>query len=420
MARPRTLFGGLTPGSERNLADTLRGERTGGILLIVGAVLGLILANGPTRTWFEDLSHTYLAVGPVDLSVSHWASEGLLTIFFFVVGLELTREIQVGELHKFSTAVVPMVGAVGGMVAPALIYVIVNSVAATGDTSGWAIPTATDIAFAVAVLGLVAPNLPTAVRSFLLTLAVVDDLLAVLVIAVAYSTGVQWGYLALAAGSVALFAVLVRSRLVKHKWSPLVLIPIAVLAWYGMLEAGVHATLAGVALGLVVPAKSRNAEGEIVSDPDGHDSLAEVYEHRWRPISAGVAVPIFAMFTAGVVIETQVLGDTLRDPVAWGVLLGLVLGKPIGITLATWWLTRFTGANLAPGVRWRDIGAVSFLAGIGFTMSLLIASLAFGDSERDSIVVIAVLVASVFAAIFGAIALRLTAAGRRPANQTPR
>jgi Na+:H+ antiporter, NhaA family len=402
---PKTFFARLTPGGERNLLDTLRAERTGGVLLLAGAVLGLVLANGPTRAWFADLAHHDLAIGPVELTVAHWAADGLLAIFFFVVGLELIREIRVGELRRFSTAVVPMVGAVGGMAVPALLYLAINLAAPGGDPSGWAVPTATDIAFAVAVLALVAPGLPVAVRAFLLTLAVVDDLLAILIIAVGFSDGIRWTWLGAAVLGVVLVAVLVRTPFARTWWLSIVMVVIGVLTWVATLNAGVHATLAGVALGLVIPARAPTTEPAEVED-DGRDSLAERYEHLWRPISAGVAVPIFAIFTAGVVVDPALLGQTLRDPVAWGVVVGLVVGKPVGITASTWLLVRFSGASLAPGVSWRAIASVSCLAGIGFTVSLLIGSLAFAESERSSEVVIAVLAASVLAAGIGAAALR--------------
>ncbi len=409
----KPILGRLTPGAERNLLDTLRGERVGGVLLMVGAVVGLLLANGPAAEWFAEVSHTYVAIGPVSLSVSHWAADGLLAIFFFVIGLELTREFQVGELRRMSTAIVPMVGAVGGMLAPALIYVAINASSPRGDLSGWAVPTATDIAFAVAVLGLVAKGLPVAVRAFLLTLAVVDDLLAIVIIAIFFSDGVSWGWLAAAVGGVVLFAALVRTPAARSRWMSLVLVVVAVGTWVATLNAGVHATLAGVALGLVVPAVTR---GDVVGD--GSNSLAERFEHRWRPLSAGVAVPIFALFTAGVVIDPELLGKAAADPVAWGVVLGLVLGKPLGITGATWLLVRFSRATLAPGVSWRAIGSVSLLAGIGFTVSLLIGSLAFAGSERASEVVIAVMLASLVSALLGAVALRrLGAAVPEPAAE---
>lgn len=402
-----TPFAPPSPGGRRNLLDTLRAERTGGVLLVAAALLGLVLANGPTRTWFAGVAAAELTAGPVTLDVAHWASEGLLAIFFLVVGLELTREIQVGELRRVRTAVVPVVGAIGGMAAPALIYLGVNLLAPGGDPAGWAIPTATDIAFAVAVLALVAPGLPLAIRAFLLTLAVVDDLLAILIIAIGFSDGVSWLWLLGAAAGVALVALLLRSRVAHAPWLAPVLVLVGIGTWVATLNAGLHATLAGVAIGLAVPARTpgRVRGTTATSEDDGAGSLAERYEHVWRPISAGLAVPLFALFAAGVRIDPALLGATLRDPVAWGVVLGLVVGKPLGITASTWLLCRFTGASLAPGVTWRAVGSVSCLAGIGFTVSLLIGSLAFGDGDRTSEVVIAVLAASLLAAGIGAAAL---------------
>lgn len=411
----RIIFGRLTRGSERNLLDTLRGERLGGALLIAGALTGLILANGPTRSWFIDLAHSTLTVGPVALDIAHWTSEGLLTIFFFVVGLELTREIQTGQLRHARTAVVPVVGALGGMVVPAAIYLMVNLLLPEGDAGGWAIPTATDIAFAVAVLGLVATGLPLAVRAFLLTLAVVDDLLAIMVIAVFFSDGIAWAWLGAAVLGVSVFAWLLRTR-AAHRRSPrltLLLVAVAVLTWVSTLFAGVHATLAGVALGLVVPAVAGTR-----GDSDGRGSPAERYEHLWRPVAAGIAVPLFAVFAAGVVIDVSLMGTAIVDPVAVGVVLGLVVGKPLGITGFTWLLCRFTGARLAPGVSWAAIASVSCLAGIGFTVSLLIGSLVFGDTARSAEVVIAVLAASTVSAILGALALRRVT--HAPAADAPR
>lgn len=407
------LFERLSPGTARNMLDTLRGERMGGYLLLGGALLGLILANGPASDRFFEIANTYIPIGPVELNVAHWASEGLLAVFFFVIGLELTREFQVGELRRFKTAVVPMAGAVGGMLAPALIYVGINAASTQGDASGWAIPTATDIAFAVTILGLAARGLPLAIRAFLLTLAVVDDLLAILIIAVFFSGGIQWWWLAAAAAGVVMFAVMTRTMMRPVLLRRTLMGAVAVATWVAMLNAGVHATLAGVALGLTVPAVTHGGSGD-----DGAESLAERYERRWRPLSAGLAVPVFALFSAGVVVNPELLSSALRDPVAWGIFFGLVVGKPLGITAATWLLCRFTGATLARGVSWRAIVSVSLLGGIGFTVSLLIGSLAFADSHRVAEVVVAVLFASVVSAVMGTVALRSLRAHRVTVNST--
>lgn len=402
MLRLPPVFDRLTPGGERNLADTLRGESAGGVLLLLGAAIGLVWANSPWAPAYEALADTHLGPSWFDLSVAHWASDGLLAIFFFVVGLELKREIVVGELRHTRTAVVPVVGAVGGMVVPALLYLAVNLIAPDGDHSGWAVPTATDIAFAVAVLGLVGRGLPTALRAFLLTLAVVDDLLAIIVIAVGFTDHVALLWLAASLALVAVFAVLLR----RGVTAPWILVPLAVVAWGCMYASGVHATIAGVLLGLVVPAVARPGAD---AAPDA-ESLAERFEHRWRPVSAGFAVPVFALFSAGVAIDAGLIGEAAADPVAQGIVLGLVVGKPLGIVGATWLLCRLTRASLARGVRWGDVGAIATLGGIGFTVSLLVGALAFGEgSTRDDHVILAVLVASAIAALLGAVLLRARA-----------
>ncbi|WP_249669423.1 Na+/H+ antiporter NhaA [Cellulomonas hominis] len=397
---PRRLFDALTPGGERNLLDTLRGERTGGILLLIGTVVALVWANSPWAASYTAVSET--VIGPaalhLDLSVAGWATDGLLAIFFFVVGVELKREIVTGELREIRTAVVPVVAAIGGMAVPALLYLLVNVVAADGAPAGWAVPTATDIAFAVAVLSVVGRSLPSSLRAFLLTLAVVDDLLGIIVIAVFYTDGLHLVWLGASLVAVALFAVLVRARrpgVAGHA----ALLVLAAGAWALMHASGVHATIAGVLLGLTAPAVARAGERE---------SVAERLEHRWRPVSAGFAVPVFALFAAGVTLSGEALAAAVGDPVAQGVALGLVVGKPLGILAATWLVARFTRATLAPDLHWRDIAAVGLLAGIGFTVSLLIGELAFGaGSAHDEHLKVAILLASTTAAVLGGVALAL-------------
>ena len=391
------LFGRLSAGSERNLLDTLRTEKAGGALLLLGAVVALGWANSPWREGYQAVRET--VVGPtwmhLDLSLEHWATDGLLTVFFFVVGLELKREVVAGELRRPATAIVPIVAAVGGMLVPAALYTAVNVASAGGDLRGWAIPTATDIAFAVAVLAVVGRHLPNSLRAFLLTLAVVDDLLAIIVIAVFYSDDIDLGWLAASLVACAVFALLLRRRIT----SPWLLLPLALTAWVLMHASGVHATIAGVVLGFCVPALTRDGEAA--------ESLAERFEHRWRPVSAGFAVPVFALLAAGVALDPASLGDALRDPVAQGVALGLVLGKPVGILVATWLAAKATRLQFSRGVSWADVTALGMVAGIGFTVSLLIGALAFGEgSERDDHVRAAILVASLVAAVVGALLLR--------------
>ncbi|WP_426593349.1 Na+/H+ antiporter NhaA [Cellulomonas sp. McL0617] len=397
------LFSSLSPGSERNLLDTLREERVGGALLLAGTVVALLWANIAPDS-YQTVSDT--VVGPaalhLDLTLATWATDGLLAIFFFVVGLELKREIVDGELRNPRTAVVPIVAAVGGMLVPAIVYLAVNLTADGGVAKGWAVPTATDIAFAVSVLAIVGRHLPNALRAFLLTLAVVDDLLAIIVIGVVYTDHVSLMWLGAGAVAVTLFAVAIR-----RGWaSGWLLVPVGLIAWACVHASGVHATIAGVALGLVVPGSAAATQRALRLPDPPTSSLAEQWEHTWRPLSAGVAVPVFALFAAGVTLSAGALSSTLSDPVAQGVALGLVLGKPIGILGATWLVARFTHATLAPGLDWGDVGAIGLLGGIGFTVSLLVGELAFGaGSAHDEHVVVAIIIASAVAALLGGLAL---------------
>ncbi len=379
------------------VAGVLRAETTGGMLLIAGALVAIIWANSP---WVE----TYTAardyvVGPaslhLDLSLGTWAADGLLAIFFFVVGLELKREFVAGDLRDPRRAALPIAAAVGGMVAPALIFVAWN-LGPNGAPEGWAIPTATDIAFAVAILAVISTHLPTGLRTFLLTLAVVDDLLAITIIAIFYTDELQPLFLLLALVPVAVFGVLVQKRF-RQVW---LLVPLALVAWVLVHESGVHATVAGVLLGFTVPVLRKDQQ-------DG-PGLAEHLEHLVRPVSAGIAVPVFAFFAAGVTVGgVSGLAESLRDPVALGIVTGLVIGKTIGITGASWLFARFTRANLDDELSWVDVVGVSMLAGIGFTVSLLIGELAFGQgSERDEHVKVGVLLGSVTAALLATVVLR--------------
>jgi len=389
--RPTTLYDRLTPGGERNFGDDLRAENAGAILLLLGAAVALAWVNSPWRDGYNTLSN--IVIGPsalrLNLSVAQWATDGLLAVFFFVVGLELKREMVDGQLRRPSTAIVPILAAVGGMAAPAAIYLLVNAASHSGATQGWAIPVATDIAFAVAVLTIFGKRLPTALRAFLLTLAVVDDLLGIVVIAVFYADGLHLAWLGAATATMALFGLLVR----RPGMSGWVLVTLAIASWGFMHASGVHATIAGVVLGFTAPALTRTGESV---------SIAEHLEHIWRPVSAGLAVPVFALFAAGVAMSPADLAQAAGDPAAQGVALGLVFGKPIGILLATVLLVKLTRANLDPSVTWLDLCAVSVVAGVGFTVSLLIGELSFGaTSAHGEHVKAAVLVGSLTAAALG-------------------
>jgi NhaA family Na+:H+ antiporter len=397
--RWRLLARGSWPEAAR-IADVLRLETFGGALLIVAAVTALLWANSPWSETYEALRDT--RVGPkalhLDLTLGTWAADGLLAIFFFVAGLELKREFVAGDLRDPRRAAMPVAAAVGGVVVPAALYLAVNAYG-DGDSRGWAIPTATDIAFALAVLAVVGSALPTALRTFLLTLAVVDDLLAIAIIAVFYTADLETVPLALALIPLGAFTVLVQRR-VRSWW---LLLPLAAATWVLVHESGVHATVAGVLLGFAVPVLHRHAP-----TPGDGRGLAEHFEHRFRPLSAGVTVPLFAFFAAGVTVGgLSGLGDSLVDRVSIGIVLGLLVGKPLGILAATWLLTRLTKAELDPELGWTDVLGLSVLGGVGFTVSLLIGELAFGTgSEREEHVKVAVLVGSVAAAALAAILLR--------------
>ncbi|GAT09784.1 Na+/H+ antiporter NhaA [Mycolicibacterium novocastrense] len=387
------------------MSSILRRETVGGAILLVAAAVALGWANSPWAESYFALRDLKVGGEPfglhLDLTVGTWAADGLLALFFFVVGLELKREFVAGDLRDPARAALPIAAAIGGMVVPALIFVAVTAHVGDGALRGWAIPTATDIAFAVAVLAVISTHLPSALRTFLLTLAVVDDLLAVLVIAVFYTEGINWIALSAALVPLTLFAVCVQRR-IRSWW---LLIPLALATWALMHESGIHATVAGVLLGFTVPVLRSQAAG----GPEAGPGLAEHFEHRLRPLSAGVAVPVFAFFAAGVNIGGYTgFAEAMTDPIALGIVLGLVVGKPVGIFLTTWVLSSVTRADLDSAVRWIDVLGIAMLAGIGFTVSLLIGDLAYGiESERDEFVKIGVLTGSLTSAALAAVLLRL-------------
>ena len=384
------------------VADILRQETVGGALLLVAAIAALVLANSPAADTYVAVRDTTL--GPsslhLDLTVGAWAADGLLALFFFVAGLELKREFVAGDLRDPRRAAIPICAAVGGVAVPALIYVAIN-LGNDGAARGWAIPTATDIAFALAVLAIVGSNLPSALRTFLLTLAVVDDLIAITLIALFYTNSLSVLPLLCALLPLGAFAVLVQRR-VRSWW---LLLPLAAATWALVHASGIHATVAGVLLGFCVPVLRSAAAG-------GHDSgpgLAEHFEHRLRPLSAGVAVPVFAFFSAGVAVGgVSGLGASLTDRVALGVMLALVVGKTLGILGATYAVSRLTRAELDADLRWADVLGLAMIGGIGFTVSLLIGELAFGPGTvADAHAKVGILVGSLIAALLGGTLLRL-------------
>ncbi|WP_051970168.1 Na+/H+ antiporter NhaA [Kitasatospora azatica] len=395
--RQRRQFLGRLPLPERRfLADALRTETVGGILLLLAAVVALVWANAWPHSYESVLHYT---VGPsaplhLDLSLEAWAKDGLLTVFFFVAGIELKREFVAGELRTPSAALLPVVAAVCGVALPAIVFAVANS-GAGGHPAGWAIPTATDIAFALGVLAVVSSHLPSALRAFLLTLAVVDDLIAILIIAIFYSSGIKFWALGLALAGLVLFWFLHRRGV--HGWY--LFVPLALVVWALMHESGVHATVAGVAMGLILRC---HREGDEVQSPGEH------IEHLVRPLSAGVAVPVFALFAAGVTISAAALKEVFTQAMPLGIVLGLLVGKTVGIYGGTWLAARFTRAELNPQLKWADLFALSTLAGIGFTVSLLISELAFpGNATLADRAKAAVLIGSLLCAVVATTLLKL-------------
>ncbi|MCY1652310.1 MULTISPECIES: Na+/H+ antiporter NhaA [Streptomyces] len=391
----RTLLGRLSLPERNYVAEALRTETVGGVILLVAAVTALIWANtfGAAYTSVSDFHFGPEALG-LHLSVSHWAADGLLAVFFFVAGVELKRELVAGELRDPRAAALPVAAALCGMAVPAVVYTV-TTVLGDGSLAGWAVPTATDIAFALAVLAVIGTSLPAALRAFLLTLAVVDDLFAILIIAVFFTEDIDLLALGGAFLGLAVFYVLLRTGV--RGWY--VYVPLALVIWALMYNSGVHATIAGVAMGLMLRCTRREGETH---------SPGEHIEHLVRPLSAGVAVPLFALFSAGVTLKGDALAGVFTRPETLGVVLGLVVGKTVGIFGGTWLVTRFTRAELNKDLAWADVFAVATLAGIGFTVSLLIGELAFaGDDDMINEVKAAVLIGSLIAAVLSGVLLKL-------------
>lgn len=378
------------------LLRALRGETIGGVLLLIAAVIALAWANSPWGDSYFALGE--ITVGPaslgLNLSLATWAADGLLAVFFFVAGLELKHELTHGTLSKPSQAAVPIAAALGGMIVPAIIFVaIVAPSDVPGGLRGWAVPMATDIAFALAVLAVVGRMLPVALRAFLLTLAVVDDLGAITIIAIFYSKGFSLGYFLLAVALLAVYWLLQKRRV----RSPFIYVPLALVIWWATHESGIHATVAGVAMALLTRSSV---------DPGETESPVDRLQRMLLPLSAGLCVPLFAFFAAGVDLRSTGLIESLSSPVAIGIMAGLIIGKPLGVISTAWLMARFTRARLNPAIEWRDVFAVGLLAGIGFTVALLITELAYSDDIAllDSAKV-AVFSASVVSALIASIML---------------
>ncbi len=373
-------------------ARFLRTETVGGTLLLIATAVALVWANSPVTELYVAVRD--YRIGPaalhLDLTVGTWAKDGLLAIFFFVAGLELKRELVVGELANRRSATLPLVAALGGMLVPAGLMLAVSA-GTPGWEKAWAIPVATDIAFALGVLALTGSSLPGSARIFLLSLAVVDDLGAILVIAILFTSGVTLLALGAAVALCTLFWWL-QHRRIRSCW---IYLPLAALTWYAVHETGVHATVAGIVLGLLT---------RVRPDPGEAEAPGIRLEHRLQPFSAAVAVPVFALFAAGVPIGADALAGVAGDRIALGIIAGLLVGKLLGIFGASWLAIRTGLATKPRGLAWRDLAAVSMLGGVGFTISLLIAELSLAGEAAERAKT-AVLLASAIAALVGAVAL---------------
>jgi len=414
------------------LRDFLATEAAGAVLLASGAVLALAWANSPWSASYEHLwtsrASVTVAGHTIDLDLRHWINDGLMAIFFFVVGLEIKRELTDGHLSNRRAALLPGVAALGGMVVPALVYL---AIAGTTAPRGWAIPMATDIALAVGILAVAGSRIPASLRAFLLGLAIVDDIGAIVIIAAVYSTGVAFGWLAAAAVGV-LVTLLVRRAGVHSTW---VYVVIGAVVWLGLYEAGIHPTIAGVVMGLLAPSTPRlqpefidSDELTDLSDADaahttsqlakGSVSVVEWLQHVLHPWTSFVIVPIFALANSGIRVSVDGLRHAAGSAVTWGVLLGLLLGKPLGIVLATRGTIKAGFADSPEGAAPHQIIGVGTAAGIGFTVALFITELALTDPVEQSNAKLAILLASLLAAGTSTVIL-MRGPRRRPVDQRP-
>ena len=371
------------------LTEFLQEEAAGGVALALATVAALLWANGPADQAYLDFWNHELGIqiGGLDLNedLRHWVNDGLMVVFFFVVGLEIKRELVTGELQRRGAATLPAVAAIGGVVLPALIFVAVT--AGAEGASGWAIPAATDIAFAVGVLALLGDRVSSGVKLLLLTIAIVDDVIAIVLIAVFYSEGISSAWLAAAVA--VLVGVIVLRRL--GVWRIAVYVPVGFAAWVAMHESGVHATIAGVALGLLCPARPVRGREVLVT-----------LEHRLHPVSAFVVVPLFALANAGIDLRGGNLQDALESRVAWAIAAGLVIGKLAGITGATLLTLRRGWGDLPEGAERRHVAGIAALGGIGFTVSLFIAQLAYEGTDLVNTAKVGILAGSLVSGILGA------------------
>lgn len=381
------------------LRDFLGRESTSGVIVLVAAGLGLITSNSPlSESYFSSLDFR-IALGSgwflLNFSILKIINYLFMSIFFFVVGLEIKRELTSGHLATLKKAMLPFVAAIGGMAFPALIYLAIAGQVAPG---GWGVPVATDIALAVGLLTMIGPSVAASLRSFLLALAVIDDIGAILIIAFVYSTGINFSWLVAALLSIASIAILKKARVT----SIIVYSLFAFTLWFSLYKTGVHPTLAGVILGLLTPNVARQ-QTNLDDIEDGSVSVIEWLEHKFHPVSTFIVVPVFAFANTGVVITSESIKTASQSLIAWGIFFGLVIGKPLGVLFASLLAKRINVADLPEGVTKSSLVATGSAAGIGFTVAIFIAKLAFNDSQTQDIAVLAVMVASVVSALLSVI-----------------
>lgn len=370
-------------------------ESASGILLVIAAILAMLVVNSPFQAWYELLLNTPVAIQIGSLEIAKplllWVNDGLMALFFLMVGLEIKREALQGELADLSKAALPVIAALGGMLAPALVYSVINY---QDDHAmrGWAIPTATDIAFALGVLSLLGKRVPTSLKLFLLTLAIVDDLGAIIIIAIFYTT--KLSALSLAVAASALVILFIMNRRGVLSLTPYLLV--GLIMWVAVLKSGVHATLAGVLLAFFIPLRKPE---------DSEHTVAEGLEHDLHGSVAYVILPLFAFMNTGVSLAGLSLNSML-EPIPLGIAAGLFLGKQLGIFAACWLAIQLRIAQLPTGVSWWELYGVSLLGGIGFTMSLFISSLAFEGSTVITNDRLGILVGSILSAVIGYLLLR--------------
>lgn len=387
------------------LRDFLGRESTSGVIVLVAAGLGLITANSPLSERYFSVLDFDIAVGSgwflLDFSVLKIINYLLMSIFFFVVGLEIKRELTSGHLATLKKAMLPFVAAIGGMAFPALIYL---AIAGQVAPAGWGVPVATDIALAVGLLTMIGPSVAASLRSFLLALAVIDDIGAILIIAFVYSTGINFSWLVAALLSIAFIAILKKARVS----SMIVYSLLAFTLWFSLYKTGVHPTLAGVILGLLTPNIARQ-QSNLDDIEDGSVSVIEWLEHKFHPVSTFIVVPVFAFANTGVVITSESIKTASQSLIAWGIFFGLVIGKPLGVLFASLLAKRINIADLPEGVTKSSLVATGSAAGIGFTVAIFIANLAFKDSQIQDIAFLAVIIASIVSALLSLVLFKTIA-----------